>query len=167
MILRTIAGNEYSEVFQMGYKEWKKGRTYDQYIQDNQKEDAYGERYVYVNEDDNIIGSFIVLSLEIKLSNQTLKVFGIGSIVIHNNYQNKGFGTKMLKEFFSSYPIEDDSSVFLLYSDINPQFYYPFSFKELPLQLQHSLNSTSMIRCSQKFYNKIEQVNKLDIPSYF
>jgi predicted N-acetyltransferase YhbS len=167
MLLRPIDTNEYTTVFQMGYKEWSKGRTYEQYMKDNQKEDIYGTRYVYVDESNNIIGSLIVLSMEMQLLNQKLPIYGLGSIVIDRNYQGKGYGKKMLDKLFSFYTNDKDETIFLLYSDINPPYYYSFQFRELPDEQQHQENSICMVRCNEAIYKEIIQLKKTQIPVYF
>lgn len=60
MLFREIAPNEFEYVYQMGYKEWAKGRSYAQYVKENQKEEDYGTRYVYVNQENKIVGSILV-----------------------------------------------------------------------------------------------------------
>lgn len=38
MLLRTAHKSEKEAIFQMGFKEWAKGRIFTKYIQDNKKE---------------------------------------------------------------------------------------------------------------------------------
>ncbi|MGP7815817.1 GNAT family N-acetyltransferase [Niallia sp. 01092] len=167
MLLRKIQPDEYHTVFQMGYKEWPKGRTYEQYVNDNKKEDAYGTRYVYVDETNYIIGSMIVLSKTIQFSDQTAPIYGLGSIVIDEKYQGNGYGTMMLNEFFSLYTKENKDAIFLLYSEINPQYYYRFQFRELLRKQQHETKSICMVRCNHEMYEKLSQLPKSQIPAYF
>ncbi|MFT8323508.1 MAG: GNAT family N-acetyltransferase [Bacillus sp. (in: firmicutes)] len=167
MLLRKIISNEADTVFQMGYKEWAKGRTYEQYVKDNKKEDEYGVRYVYVDKNNNIIGSMIVLFIKIQYLNQSLLIHGLGSIVIHRSHQGKNHGTNMLNEFFSTFTAEQKDDIFLLYSDINPQYYHRFHFKELPLKLQHKKQSICMVRSNAEMFIKLSQLKKSQIPSYF
>ncbi|WVE37336.1 GNAT family N-acetyltransferase, partial [Priestia megaterium] len=124
MLLRKIKSEELAEVYQMGYAAWPKGRTYKEYVRDNQKEETYGIRYVYVNEEDQIIGSFILLLLQ--TPRLKFALHGIGSIVVHQLYQRMGYGRDMLEDFFKKMKIEKRSAIFMLYSDILPEYYHQF-----------------------------------------
>ena len=46
MLLRQAVPEEIPCLYQLGYKEWPKEQTFDQYIKDTQKEESYGTRYV-------------------------------------------------------------------------------------------------------------------------
>ncbi len=165
MLFRKIAPNETTPVYQMGYKEWSKGRTYEQYVKENQKEEDKGTRYVLVDSSNNLIGSLILISFEITLADQTLPVFGLGSFVIIPEKRGLGHGKWMLETCFSTFEKQD--SAFLLYSDINPSFYYPFQFKELPAHQQRYTKSVCMLRAEPAVFEKISRLPIQQIPAYF
>lgn len=167
MLFREIAPNEAEHVYQMGYKEWAKGRTYKQYVEENQKEEDYGTRYVYVDQDNNIIGSLIVLFLKIKRFDQHLPFYGLGSFVIDQDFRRMGHGKELLVKCLSHIEQQDKNTIFMLYSDINPHFYYPFGFKELPEHLQRYPKSICMVRCSHNMYHVISKLPITQIPAYF
>ncbi len=165
MLLRKIKSEELAEVYQMGYAAWPKGRTYKEYVRDNQKEETYGIRYVYVNEEDQIIGSFILLLLQ--TPRLKFALHGIGSVVVHQLYQRMGYGRDMLEDFFKKMKIEKRSAIFMLYSDILPEYYHQFGFKELPSHLQRYPQSIAMINCSESQYEYLSKQSIEDIPAYF
>jgi predicted N-acetyltransferase YhbS len=167
MLFRESAPEEIAYIYQMGYKEWKKGRTYEQYVKENQKEDEYGTRYVYVDEENKIIGSLIVLWLNINQLEHPLPLYGIGSVVIDRNYRSMGYGKRMLKDCLSLIEKLDENPIFILYSDIAPNYYYPFNFQELPANLQRCPKSICMVRCSEDSYRCLSKLPLNFIPSYF
>lgn len=167
MLFREIAPNEFEYVYQMGYKEWSKGRTVGQYVKENQKEEDYGIRYVYVDQTNKIIGSMIILLLKIKIFDQELSFYGLGSIVIDQDYRGIGFGKEMLNACLSHIDKQNKQPIVILYSDIDPSFYRPFGFMELPGHLQRSPKSTCMVRCSLDIYHEISKLPITQIPAYF
>lgn len=166
MKFRKIKENEVELIYKMGYKEWAKGRTYEQYVKDNKKEEDYGFRYGYIDEEHHtIIGSLILLNLHINNINKPL--YGLGSIVISQDYQNMGYGKLMIKECLSQVNQEEKEAMFLLYSDINPSYYEQFGFKKLPSNQQKISSSICMIKCSDEDYESISKISIDRIPPYF
>ena len=154
-------------VYKMGYKEWPKGRTFERYVEENKKEDDLGSRYVYVDKENNIIGSLIVLSLKIKVVDKIIPLFGLGSIVINYDYRGLGYGNEMIKECLFHFEQNCNESIFMLFSDINPMFYCPLGFKELPENLQRYPKSVCMVRCREEDYKLISSLSIDHIPIYF
>lgn len=167
MIFRKIAPNETTPVYQMGYNEWSKGRTYEQYVKENQKEEDKGTRYVLLDSSNNLIGSLILISYEIPLAHQTLSVYGLGSFVIIPEKRGMGYGKTMLETCFSTIEKQAQSSVFLLYSDIDPSFYYTFGFKELPAHQQRYTKSVCMLRAEPSVFDTVSKLPVHKIPAYF
>lgn len=60
MIFRKAREEEKNLLFEQGYAEWSKNRSFEQYCSDNRKEDAYGTRYV-LDEKGDILCSAILL----------------------------------------------------------------------------------------------------------
>lgn len=166
MFFREIKPYEFEHVYEMGYKEWKKGRTYEQYVKENQKEEKNGTRFALVDDQNKIIGSLIVITFEIRISDQTLPLYGLGSFVIGPEERGKGYGKRMLEACLTSFDQSPNSS-FMLYSDIHPSFYHSFGFKELPQHLQRYKKSIAMIRAQEPCYLAICQLPVTSIPTYF
>lgn len=167
MIFREIAPQELEYVYKMGYKEWSKGRTFERYVEENKKEDDFGSRYVYVDKENNIIGSLIVLSLKIKVADKIVPLFGLGSVVIDLDYRGLGYGNEMLKECLFHIEQNCTEPIFMLFSDISPMFYDRLGFKELPENLQRYPKSVCMVRCNDENYKLISRLSIDQIPKYF
>ncbi|WP_134703398.1 GNAT family N-acetyltransferase [Ammoniphilus sp. YIM 78166] len=165
MLFRKIAPDETTPVYQMGYREWSKGRTYKQYVKENQKEEDKGTRYVLVDGSDNLIGSLILISYEICLADLSLPVFGLGSFVIIPEKRGLGYGKQMLDSCFSTF--QKQVPAFLLYSDIDPSFYYSFQFKELPAYQQRYAKSVCMLRAEPAIFKEVSKLPVQQIPAYF
>jgi hypothetical protein len=86
MIIRQAKKEEFNRLFEDGYKFWSKNRTFEQYREDNRKEDDYGIRYV-AEVDGNIVSSLIFLTLKNK---KDIKIYGIGSVVTPLQYTGNG-----------------------------------------------------------------------------
>lgn len=163
MHLRVAEPSEFTFIFQEGYKEWPKDRTFEQYVKENSKEDQYGTRYVYVDEDYNIVGSLIVLSLKIN----HLPIHGIGSVVVSEPCRGKGYGKQMVKECIRLIEEQQRNVIWMLFSEIDPDYYRQFGFKELPKHLQKDSKSVCMVRASDESYLYITSLTKDKLPAYF
>ncbi|MEW9669970.1 GNAT family N-acetyltransferase [Ammoniphilus sp. 3BR4] len=166
MHFREIKPDEFEHVYEMGYKEWTKGRTYEQYVKENQKEEKNGSRFVLADDTDKIIGSLIVITFRIRLFDQTLPLYGLGSVAIEQEERGKGYGKRLLEECLAAFG-KSDNSIFMLYSDIHPSFYHPFHFKELPHHLQRYEKSICMVRAQDPIYHAICQLPVTQLPAYF
>ncbi|WP_318508761.1 GNAT family N-acetyltransferase [Bacillus sp. T3] len=167
MLFREIVPKELEYVYKMGYKEWPKGRTFERYVEENKKEDEFGSRYVYVDKENNIIGSLIVLSLKIKVVDKIVPLFGLGSIVINSDYRGLGYGNEMIKECLFHIEHNCSEPIFMLFSDINHMFYCQLGFKELPENLQRYPKSVCMVRCRDADYKLVSSLSIDHIPKYF
>lgn len=153
MKVREAASHEYHTIYEHGYREWAKGRSFQQYIQDNQKEEAYGKRYVLVDRDERVRASLIMLKFKPYL-------FGIGSIVVDPAFRGQGAGMHLIKECLKLHP---DAAI-LLYSEIGAPYYGRFGFRILPETHQPSAQSICMLRAEEGLYKRI--LNE-PIPPYF
>ena len=157
MVFRQAQPQEITAIFEEGYKEWRKNRTFEQYCIDNAKEDAYGTRYV-IDVDSEIVSSAIVLSLH-TISGK--KVYGIGSVVTPKMHAGKGYATELLVNILKE---KDDAYVFL-FSDIDPGFYKRLGFRLLPSRFQRK--STCMVKCRDDNWAKLIACSLETIPDYF
>ncbi len=161
MIFRQAKEEERLSLFEEGYREWKKNRTFEQYCIDNGKEDSYGTRYV-METDGRIVSSLITLDLK-KFNGRN--TYGFGSVLTPKEYAGKGYATQLLKKCIAQ--INDTSPIFL-YSDINPSFYERLNFRALPEQLQKKPGkSVCMIRCKEDVWKEILNSSIDQIPDYF
>lgn len=163
MRLRKLELHEREAIFQTGYKEWPRGRTYKQYVHDNSKEDAYGTRYALVNETDEIIGSVMILNIKI---NQA-PIFGLGSVVIESPHRNKGYGLTMLTETLKVIDAQGGDSIVMLYSEIDPNYYAKLGFKELPEKFQRYDYASAMVRCNKEQFQHLCNLPLEHIPTHF
>lgn len=153
MKFREATADEYKMVYEQGYREWAKGRSLEQYIQDNQKEEALGKRYVLASCKGELVASLILLKFRPYL-------FGIGSIVVDPMFRRQGAGTRLVEECLKQYP----HAAFMLYSEIGSGYYERFGFRILPSAYQNSATGICMIRADEELY---EQILKEPIPPYF
>lgn len=162
LVVREAHPSEREFLFREGYKQWPKNRSFEEYVQDNQKEDDYGTRYV-LTVDEKILSSAIVLRLE---SIHSQPVYGLGSILTAAAQQGKGYATTLIKDCISRLEKAEEVLIFL-YSDIDPGFYEKLGFKVLPKQLQKSCKSPCMVRCGETSFTKLLTATPEMIPDYF
>lgn len=161
MNIREAKQDEIMHLMELGYKEWPKNRTFEQYCIDNLKEDAFGTRYVL--ELDGMIVSSIILLRQKTINSKT--VHGIGSFISHPNHRGQGYGTVLIKHCIES--VYKNGNIILLYSDINPAFYEKLNFRKLPSNLQKYNNTTFMAYCNDDVWNELLQSSVDIIPDYF
>ncbi|GAB6153986.1 hypothetical protein JCM17380_27360 [Desulfosporosinus burensis] len=161
MIFRQVNQEEISLLFEQGYREWSKNRTFEQYCIDNSKEDAFGTRYV-IEKNGEIVSSTIVLKLE-RINGK--KAFGIGSVLTPQNHSNNGYATELLRKCVNL--VYDENNIIFLYSEINPTFYEKLNFRILPLQLQRYEKSICMAYCKDEVWYELSNCNIDLIPNYF
>ncbi len=160
MIFRQAKPEEILSLFEEGYKEWSKNRTFEQYCIDNGKEDNYGTRYV-IEVDLQIVSSTIVLKLK---EFNGRKVYGFGSVLTPKIYAGNGYATELLNNCIKL--IQGDAVIFL-FSDINPAFYEKFGFRILPPQLQKKEKSVCMAYCTDGIWEEILASSIDKLPGYF
>lgn len=161
MIFRQAKPEERNLLFQEGYKEWSRNRTFEQYCIDNGKEDAYGTRYV-IEKDGEIVSSAILLNLK---DVNGKKAYGIGSVLTPKTHAGKGFATELMKSCMKA--VYDEDTLIFLFSDINPAFYERFGFRILPSELQKSAKSTCMVYCKEDLWNELLAGSTDVLPDYF
>ena len=161
MLFRQAAKEEISFLFQEGYKEWSKNRTFEQYCIDNSKDDAIGTRYV-IEENSQIVSSAVLLRLK---SIQGKAVYGLGSILTSKSHRGQGYGIELVRKCMSL--IAGDNTIIFLYSDINPAYYEKLRFQILPNKLQKYEKSVCIAYCNEAVWNELIKVNGDVIPDYF
>jgi predicted N-acetyltransferase YhbS len=153
MEVREASIHEYEKIYEQGYREWAKGRSLEQYIRDNQKEESLGRRYVLADDNENIVASLMLLKFASYL-------FGIGSIVVEPEYRGQGAGKKLIQECLDRHP----DAAFMLYSEIGTEYYERFGFRALPAAYQNADTGICMVRAEDELY---KQVLNEPIPAYF
>lgn len=161
MIIRQARPEERQILFEEGYKEWPKNRTFEQYCIDNGKEDAYGIRYV-LEVDNEIVSSLILLTLK---DVNGKKAFGIGSVLTPKKYSGKGYATKLINDCINLDFY--DNCIIFLFSDINPEFYERFNFKRLPQHMQKYEKSVCMAYCKDTVWHELINSPINSLPDYF
>ena len=161
MLFRQATTEERQSLFEEGYQEWSKNRTFEQYCIDNGKEDAYGRRYV-IEDNGEIVSSTIVLNL--KTINDH-PVYGIGSVLTPKRYAGKGYATQLMKDCIEL--INDDRPYIFLFSDIDPSFYQRFNFRILPPPFQKKPKSVCMVYCHDELWDELLKGPVSQIPEYF
>jgi len=161
MIFRQAKQEEIDQLFCEGYKVWSKKRTFEQYCTDNNKEDAYGTRYVIENNGE-VVSSLILLNLQ---SINSKMVYGIGSVLTPPIYKYKGYATALLKNCIQQ--INVDASLVFLYAEIDPAFYETFNFRVLPPNLQKDADSICMVLCDDDGWQVLIKSGMELIPDHF
>lgn len=161
MLIRVVKPEERLKLFQEGFKVWNKGRTFEKYCEDNSKEDSFGIRYG-IEVDGKIVSSFI--RLELGYIDQ-IPVYGIGSVLTIKEYTGKGYAKRLLTSCISELK-EGDKYIFL-YSEINPLFYEPLGFRQLPNYLQRNSKAVCMAYCNEILWSELLEKDKSMIPDYF
>lgn len=154
---REAAENELDQIYMMGFDVWAEGLSED-YLRECRKSPKYkrGTWFVLL-EDDQLVSSLIVYSLG---ENQ----FGIGSIATPENFRNKGYASRIIKDVIQKIENKSPKAILFLYSDINPEFYEKFNFCKLPISTQRYETTICMIRGRniEKYLS-----DKRFIPEYF
>ncbi|MGI2326795.1 GNAT family N-acetyltransferase [Planococcus sp. YIM B11945] len=153
MIFRQAKTSEFEAIYRMGYEEWPKGRSLAQYIEDNQKEEAVGTRFVLANRNDEAVASLMLLRFQPYL-------FGIGSVVVAPAFRSQGLGKQLIEGCVRLYP----DAAFMLYSEIGTAYYERFGFKALPEEFQQSRKGICMLKADGHLY---EAMLKEPLPAYF
>lgn len=161
MLFRQAAKEEIPYLFQEGYKEWSKNRTFKQYCIDNNKDDEIGTRYV-IEEDGQVVSSTVLLRLK---SINGSPVYGLGSILTSKDHRGKGYGIALIKKCIDL--ASNDNSIIFLFSDINPSYYEKFGFRILPKGLQKCKKSICMAYCNDSVWNELIKVDVDRLPDYF
>ena len=161
MFFREAMKDEIIQLIKEGYQVWPKGRTYEQYYEDNAKEDAYGTRYV-IDDGGHIVSSTIVLRLP---NFKGYSAYGFGSVLTLKAYEGKGYATSLLQSCLRG--MYDKDTVFFLYSEIAPAFYEKFGFRSLPSHLQKCADSTCMILCTDDIWDELQGISITAIPDHF
>lgn len=162
MVIREATQQERELLFKDAHRVWHKNRTLEEYVRDNSKEDAFGIRYI-IDLVGEIVSSLIVLKLEPILET---KVYGIGSVLTPKPHSRKGYATILLKNCIQQIEKDGDALIFL-YSDINPDFYKKQGFRLLPPELQKTVKSPCMIKCSDAIWEKLKNIPVEVLPDYF
>jgi predicted acetyltransferase len=161
MIFRQAKQEEIMELFREGHLAWPRNRTFDQYCNDNGKEDAYGTRYV-IEKQGEIVSSLILLNLK---SINGCKVYGIGSVLTPSIHKHKGYATELIACCIDQ--IVDKASMTFLYSEIDPSFYERFHFRVLPNDLQKDQDSICMVRCDDVIWKELLSMSVEMLPDHF
>lgn len=160
MTFRKAKPNEIMGLFAEGYRVWSRNRTFEQYCEDNGKEDVNGTRYV-LEKDGEVVSSLMLLKLN---DFQSRKVYGIGSVLTPEKHSRKGYASILLRKSIDT--VRDDALIFL-HSDIRPEFYGRFGFRALPVQYQKKSGSVCMLRCTEDVWEELLAASSVHVPSYF
>lgn len=161
MIFRQATKAEIPFLFQEGYKEWSKSRTFEQYCIDNSKDDESGTRYV-IEVNGQIVSSTVLLRLKSINRNDT---YGLGSILTSKDYRGKGYGIELIKKCIDL--VSNDGTIIFLFSDINPSYYEKFGFRILPKNLQKCQKSVCMAYCNELVWSDLLKADVDKLPDYF
>jgi predicted N-acetyltransferase YhbS len=161
---REMLKEEEQIVYEMGYNEWSGGMSWDEYSIDNKREEKYGTRYVYLDDNGIIVGSLILLSLSLNILNT--KVYAIASVIVKSEFRNKGYGKSLIKDTINLISSSNPFAIFL-YSEIETSYYSSIGFELLPESIQNYNKKPCMIYCNDK--NIINNIINLEIniPLYF
>ncbi len=160
-IFREAKESERMELFEQGYLEWSKKRTFEKYCEDNAKEDSFGTRYVVV-ENNAIVSSMILLKLP---GSKGREIYGIGSVVTPKEHMHKGYASFLLSECLEQNIKKED--VVFLYSDVAASFYERFGFQVLPQNLQREKDSICMVLCDEVYWGFLMESTLEIIPEHF
>lgn len=161
MIFRETHKEEIPLLFQEGYQEWSKNRTFEQYCLDNSKDDAIGTRYV-IEKNGEIVSSVVLIRLE---NINGMEVYGLGSILTSKLHRGNGYSIELIKKCINL--IHSYNTIIFLYSDINPLFYEKLGFRILSDTLQKYASSVCMAYCKDDIWDRLLSTKVDVIPDYF
>lgn len=161
MIFREAKKEEIQLLFQEGYQEWSKNRTFEQYCLDNSKDDAIGTRYV-IEKNGEIVSSLVLLRLK---DTNEMEVCGLGSILTSKKHRGNGYSLELMKKCIAL--INSCNTIIFLYSDIKPLFYEKLGFRILSAKLQKYDKSVCMAYCNDDMWDKLISANVDVVPNYF
>lgn len=151
MNFRLMNEDEKETVYQIGFVEWGKDKTWEEYIKENEMEESDGGVRYVLEDDGQIVGSLVVFEFD-SSPTEMFPVYGIASVVVPTSSRGKGYGLELMKHCLHHYKKNDSQSIFVLYSDIHPSFYQKIGFISLPKSLQFYFDTTRMVHCAKKNY---------------
>lgn len=161
MIFREATKEEIHLLYQEGYQEWSKNRSFEQYCLDNSKDDAVGTRYI-IEKNGEIVSSLVL----IRLNNiNGMEAYGLGSIVTSKIHRGNGYSMELIKRCINRIP--SHNTVIFLYSEINPHFYEKLGFRILSDKLQKYDSSVCMAYCEDDVWDDLLSTKADVIPNYF
>lgn len=166
MHLREMKSEERSIVYKMEYREWSNGLNYCDFHKENIEEEKFGNRYVFLNNKQEIVSSLIIYNELNFEKHTTYKTFKIASVVTKVEHRNNGYATQMLIKVLEQLKRYNSNSIFFLHCDIEPVFYEKIGFRKLPnnLQTEHSL---LMVNCNSIQLNELKVLPHYLFPSYY
>jgi predicted GNAT family N-acyltransferase len=142
MFLKEANDEELKFVYELGYKEWSKGKSFDEYVKDHQK----GTHYVLIDDIGEIYGSLNVEQYD-------ESIFGLGNIVIKRGKRGLGLGKLIVQLAIEEVKKVNNDPSILLHSEIHPDFYKKFGFEILPEKFQTHKGIVSML-----YSNKLAKI---------
>lgn len=154
-IVRKPKQFELENIFLMGVDVWGEGISQKEYLTDCENSVHYKIGTWYVLEKENKILSSLTTYQLPRLGNFT--ALGIASIATNPIFRKKGYAKILVESVIASFKEEYNVKIFILFSDINPEYYGKLGFKELSNEIQPYKDTTCMAHCPKEIFKLVEK----------
>lgn len=165
LVIRTATLDDMNSIYTMGYDAWGDGLELNKHLFFCNNSEKYKKGTWYILEERNcILSSIICYSLP---SIYDISTIGIGSLSTVSDKRRNGFARILLDAVKKEYRNQFKTRVFILYSDINPDYYKISGFEPLPDFLQKKKDTTCMVNCNDIDMETIIKNFRKNAPLYF
>lgn len=165
MKAREMSASEREIVYIMGYKEWGKGTSKEDYwdICLYEETGLSGIRFVLKSQTGEIASSLIVFPH--KRMNQW-NAYVIESLVTPREQRGKGYGKELVRRVIKLLEKNGSEPIVFLYSDISPTYYESLSFRMLPKKFQKHNSTYLMVFANNPQLEVLKTFPKSFFPAY-
>ncbi|MBU1221697.1 GNAT family N-acetyltransferase [Myxococcota bacterium] len=143
-LIRKAVPEDMNEILRFGYDAWNEDRDMEAFLKsyESSMDHLTGQRYLIENNEEIIMADLNTIRF-------SRDVVGIASVACKPENRREGWISKLLSAVILLLISENPRMKFLLFSEIEPDFYRRFGFYELPLQ--NFLPSVAMGRSESGF----------------
>lgn len=145
-IIRTATLNDMNSVYSMGFDAWGDGLELSTYLLSCNRSEKYKKGTWYILEQDGYLLSSVICYTLPSISG--VSTIGIGSLSTPPDKRRNGFARSLLNAVTTEYYNRFQTRAFILFSDINPDYYKISGFEPLPDSLQKKEDTTCMVHCN-------------------
>lgn len=151
---RAARPEDMEAIYLLGLDAWQDGMSIDQYLQACRQSPKYKKGVWHVAEiaAGELVSAVISYVLP-PLANRS--VIGVGSLATAQAVRGRGFASFVLEQVMGGYVGSGQADIFMLYAEIDFEFYQQFGFIKLPMELQQRSDSACMVRCADSLWDAV------------
>lgn len=161
--LRSPTLNEMQTIFKMGEDVWASGQNEADYLAACSSSKKYncGNWHLLLNSAGNTVCSSISYELPVIYGYKTI---GIGSIATPKGWRKNGYALQLLTQLTQAYREQQNTEIFILFSDIENSLYTTAGFISLP---NVSEDARMMVNVTQRALPALLDFSRTHQVSYF